>query len=274
MTTGNSDSVWYVYGIVPASLDGSCAPAGLDDASVTLESWPDHEVAALVSVLRGPTYEPATLEAKSGDVEWLSPRAVAHDRVLTWASDHAAVIPLPMFSLFSSADAVRAMLRDRGPHLDRTLKHIGDAREYALRVYRVDSEMLDTITDLSDRLRDLAASAAKASPGQRYLLERKLDAEKRSEMRNVTQRLMDETVAALSAHAVDCERSAIPRVTDAESNRGTMVLNASFLVAPSRFRDFQEALSAIVTARQQGFRFDFTGPWPPYHFVNEHANVT
>ena len=42
---------------------------------------------------------------------------MAHDRVLTWASDRGAVVPLPMFSLFSGADAVRAMLDARSGQL-------------------------------------------------------------------------------------------------------------------------------------------------------------
>jgi hypothetical protein len=49
-----------------------------------------------------------------------------------------------------------------------------------------------------------------------------------------------------------------------------MVLNAAFLVAPDALPDFQRTLTAIVEARDgQGFRFDFTGPWPAYHFVSE-----
>ncbi|MDQ2992651.1 MAG: GvpL/GvpF family gas vesicle protein, partial [Candidatus Eremiobacteraeota bacterium] len=76
----------------------------MDDARVSLQQ---HDgVGALVSQLDASVYAPDVLETSSGDVEWLSPRAVAHDLVLTWASDRGAVIPLPMFSLFSSGNAV------------------------------------------------------------------------------------------------------------------------------------------------------------------------
>lgn len=262
-------SLWYVYGIVPSDSLSASPPEGLDDTAVALEA---HDgVAALVSVLDSPDYDPAQLEAKSGEVEWLSPRAVAHDRVLTWASDHAPVVPLPMFSLFSGRDAVQAMLRDRGPQLERTLAHLGDAREYALRVYRVDAELLDVIPTLSPRLAELAASAAAASPGQRYLLERKLDGEKYAEIRVVTQRIVDDIVETLTAAARQIVRSPIPR-TESDASRGTMVLNAAFLVAPTHLEDYQRILTTFIATYGidgAGFRFDFTGPWPPYHFVNE-----
>jgi hypothetical protein len=270
MASTTSGPLWYVYGVVPASFAVATAPEGLDDASVTVERGESGDVSALVSRLDHPDYSPATLEERSGNVEWLSPRAMAHDRVLTWASDRGAVIPFPMFSLFSGERAVQTMLRDRATQLGATLTRIGASREYALRVYRVDAELLGAIPTLSPRLQELATNAANASPGQRYLLERKLEAEKRSEMRGVTQRIVDEIMGELRPSAQAMQRSPIPKVSDADAGRGTMVLNAAFLVAQTALAEFQRTLTKLVSERgTQGFRFDFTGPWPPYHFVNE-----
>lgn len=262
------DSIWYVYGIVPGEFASASVslPEGLDDARVAVERR--GELAALVSVLDGASYSPTGVEKNSGEVDWLSPRAVAHDRVLTWASDRGAVVPLPMFSLFSGRDAVCAMLDERAAQLSSALAKVKQGREYSLRVYRVDAELLDVIPEMSPRLHELAAQAANASPGQRYLLERKLDGEKRGEMRTVTQELVDRIVEQLDHHSVESMRSPIPRVTDRAAGSGTMVLNASFLVAPSALAEFQRTLTSIVeTHDQRGFRFDFTGPWPPYHFA-------
>ncbi len=269
MASTATKTIWYVYGIVPEATPMSSPPLGLDDAGVTLERHAG--VAALVSTLDADAYAPNSIEASSGDVEWLSPRAVAHDRVLTWASDHGAVIPLPMFSLFSGEEAVRNMLSDRATRLSATLERVGRGREYALRVYRVDAELMPAIATLSPRLGDMASAAASASPGQRYLLERKLEGEKRTEMRAVTQRIVDEIVQTLSTLALSSVKSPIPKAPTADgAARGTMVLNAAFLVAKDTLEDFQRMLSSLVDRHgRHGFRFDFTGPWPPYHFVNE-----
>lgn len=276
MTSSAVPPIWYVYGIVPADFPPSMSSSrGLDDADVTLEH-PDGGPAALVSVLDGARYEAAALEANSGDVDWLSPRAVAHDRVLTWASDHGPVVPLPMFSLFSGRDAVHAMLRERAAQLATTLERLAAGREYALRVYRVDRELLASITSLSPRLQQLAANAGAASPGQRYLLERKLEAEKRSELRAVTQRLVEEIVEALAGYSLGQVRSPIPRTADADTpgTSGVMVLNAAFFVASPAFENFQRTLTSLVeTHAAHGLRFDFTGPWPPYHFAGAGAEA-
>jgi hypothetical protein len=273
MASTNSNSLWYVYGVVDGEFSASVMPGGLDDAAVFVEPSENRKVAALVSCLDQPDYQPAALEERSGSVEWLSPRALAHDRVLTWASDHGAVVPLPMFSLFSGRPAVQTMLGDRTEQLAAALARIGTAREYALRVYRVDAELLAAVHTLSPKLEEMAATAASASPGQRYLLERKLEGEKRSEMRAVGQRIVDEIVAKLRSCARGLQRSPIPRVAEADAARGTMVLNAAFLVAPDALTGFQKTLTSIVDERgRQGFRFDFTGPWPPYHFASEPAD--
>jgi len=271
MSAPVAQSILYVYGIVSSEMPETTLPVGLDDADVALERH--DRIAALVSVLESDQYAPAALETNSGDVEWLSPRAVAHDRVLTWASDRGggAVVPLPMFSLFSGPQAVRAMLRERASQLASTLARVAKGREYALRVYRVDAELLAAVASLSPRLREMAKTAESASPGQRYLLERKLDGEKKVELRSLSQKIVEDIVNELRPQTLSVVRSPIPRVVEAESaTRGTMVLNVAFLVAPEQFEALQRTLTSLVARHgTHGFRFDFTGPWPPYHFVNE-----
>jgi hypothetical protein len=259
--------VCYVYGIVPSAIDLASAPPGVDDARVALEPWED--VAALMSAVDGEAYAPSSLERSTADVEWMSPRAVAHDRVLTWASDRGggAVIPLPMFSLFTGPAAVQQMLRERAPQLTEALQRVARGREYAVRVDRVDAELLESMTAFSPHLAELASKAAAATPGQRYLLERKLEDEKRAEMRGVTMEIADAIVGALTVYTIDAVKSPIPRVTDA-AGRGPLVLNAAFLVAADRLTAFQQAVTSLVEQHgARGFRFDFTGPWPPYHFA-------
>ena len=267
----SSNPIWYVYGIVPAGTPTSTLTVGLDNTAVALETF--DAICALVSALDAAPYEATAMETNSADLEWLGPRAVAHELVLTRASDAAAgaVVPLPMFSVFTSRDAVRTMLGERASQLSSTLQRVSEGREFALRVYRVDAELMESMPSLSPRLAELAQSAQAASAGQRYLLERKLAADKKSELRAVSQQVVDEIVSELGRHAAQHVRSAIPRVSDADTaTSGTMVLNAAFLVAPGALTEFQRTLTSLVERHDQhGFRFDFTGPWPPYHFVGE-----
>jgi hypothetical protein len=277
-----SPAVWYVYGVVPPTLDIARAPEGLEDAPLQLVR--EGPAAGLASMLDGARYAPEPLERSTENVEWLAPRAVAHDRVLTWASDRAAgaVVPFPMFSLFSSEDAVRGMLRDRTAQLAAALQRAAEGREYVLRVYRIDSELADVAVELSPRLAELQRTADSAAPGQGYLLRRKLDAERKTELRLIGERVARDAFDLLSALALAATESPTPHrpttVGSTPAERGTagaLVLDAAFLVTVKDFARFQREITSLVGKHERrGFHFDFTGPWPPYHFVQDVGGAT
>lgn len=259
-------SVWYVYGVAPAKGRLAQAPAGLDDAPV--ETISEAGVLAIASRLDMHAYAPDAVERGTAEMEWLAPRAVAHDRVLTWASDRLPVVPLPMFSLFTSDAAVRAMLRSRRTELQASLERASAGREYALRVYRLDDELRAVAAELSPRLAEMERAASAASPGQRYLLERKLEAERKAELHGVGARVAREIVETLRPFARDVvEGRIVPRAATG-TPENPLVLDAAFLISPDRLDQFRGELTTLVEQHaSRGFRFDFTGPWPPYHFV-------
>src|ERR1700737_1110839 len=102
-----SERLYYVYGVVGASAEIVTAPRGIDGGAVSL--IPSGDVAALSTSVSADSYAPDKVEALTADVEWVSERATAHDRVLTWASDLGPVIPFPMWTLFSDTKGVDSM---------------------------------------------------------------------------------------------------------------------------------------------------------------------
>ena len=256
----------YVYAVVPGdAIPSTTPPPGLDDASVRIIRAGN--VAALVSTLDRATYSNERLELLTSDVNELGPRAAAHDRVVTWASDQVAAVPLPLFSLFNDDQRVVEMLDTRALELGEALRRVGQGREYSLRVYRLDDALEASLTQLSPDIAAKTEALESASPGQRYLLERKLDKEKQSAVRQVGRDVATEIWNALKAKAVDSVSEPAPRGASGEI---PLVLNASFLVAHDGYDDFRTTLSHLIERYgSHGFRFDFTGPWPAYHFVGQ-----
>ena len=259
----------YVYGVGGASIETATAPTGIDGGPVTVISSGD--VAALATSVSAEDYAPDRVESLTADVDWVSERAMAHDRVLTWASDNGAVIPLPMWTLFRDAKAVKAMLSKRMPELQQTFARIADGREFIVRVYVQPGVLKDRLGEHNSELTALEAEAAKATPGQKYLLERKIESLRRDAGRDVSAKVASEVHDALRPVSMDTIREQ-PVNSGAPREQGRAVLNASFLVAPKRVGEFQRALTAMVNKYEpSGFKFDFTGPWPPYHFVGERS---
>jgi hypothetical protein len=263
-----SDHVLYVYGITSPTLSLAGAPSGIDDAVVALER--EGEVAALVSVVDATRYAAHEVEQRAGDVEWVGPRAVAHDAVLTWASDAGGVIPFPMFTFFGSAESLRAMLGERASALASTLARVSPGQEYTVRVFRLDAELAPHLSAMSEPVAALELQAREATPGQRYLLERKAEGERRSELRRIGAAVARETFEALAARSMAAVRDPLPASGAADEARGSAVLDASYLVARNDVEAFRRELSTIAARHEgRGFRFEFTGPWPPYHFVRD-----
>jgi gas vesicle protein GvpL/GvpF len=259
----------YVYGVVGSSIETATAPKGIDGGAVNL--IPNGDVAALATSVSADDYAPDKVEALTADIDWVSQRAAAHDRVLTWASDAGAVIPFPMWTLFRDAKGVKGMLSKRMKELGQTFHRIADGREFIVRVYVQPGVLKGHLGLHSAELTALEAEAAKASPGQKYLLERKIENVRRDAGRDVTTKVATEIHDALRAASIETVREQ-PVNAGAPREQGRAILNASFLVAPPRVVDFQRALTAMVNKYEPtGFKFDFTGPWPPYHFVGETA---
>jgi hypothetical protein len=259
----------YVYGVVGASIETATAPTGIDGGPVTLIS--SRDVAVLATSVSAEDYAPDRVESLTANVDWVSERAMAHDRVLTWASDNGAVIPLPMWTLFRDAKAVKAMLSRRMPELRQTFARVADGREFIVRVYVQPGVLKNRLSEHSSELTALEAEAAKATPGQKYLLERKIENLRRDAGRDVAAKAASEIHDALRPVSMDAVLEQ-PVNSGAPREQGRAVLNASFLVAPTRVVEFQRALTAMVNKYEpSGFKFDFTGPWPPYHFVGERS---
>jgi hypothetical protein len=204
-------------------------------------------------------------------VDWVSERAMVHDRVLTWASDNGPVVPFPMWTLFRDSAAVNAMLSKRSAELRQTFARLGSGREFIVRVYVQTDALMQNLNTHVGELREVEEEAAHASPGQKYLLQRKLEGLRRDAGRGVAGKAAAEIFDSLKACAMDTVREQ-PVNSGAPREQGRAILNASFLVAPSRLVEFQRALTAMVEKYEaSGFKFDFTGPWPPYHFVGERS---
>lgn len=253
--------------------------SGIDDGAVSLVHDDGGAGARRMSMLVSPVdasaYSPSEVESRVAQLEWLAPRAEAHDRVVTAAADALAVIPLPIFSLFRDEAAVRGALADRRDELRRVFGRLRDAREYTVRLYRDDAALTAALASLSPRVKELEDSASHASPGQRYLLQRKLEEERRAELRRVSAEIARATFDALAQIARAAVREPLPAAiagaeASGEAATRPAILNASFLVADERIGDFRRELSTIIADREPaGIRVEFTGPWPAYHFARD-----
>lgn len=259
-----SGQIEYVYGIVPAGTKLIAAPPGLDERPVRKVVEGGH--AALVSSLDAGEYAAELIDQRAADLEWLGPRARAHDAVITWANDPGPAVPLPMWTLFTSEEGVCGMLAARAPELRDTMRRIAGADEYSLRVFAKPAEVRASLESIAPEIGEAQRALESAPPGQRYLLERKLEAQKKELLRSAAESVATRIYEDVRAVAADAVLESLPRASAVAEAQA--VLNAVFLVPRDGFEEFRRRVSEVVAGhKDRGFHFEFTGPWPAYHFV-------
>ncbi len=266
-----SGSIYYVYGALAEPETRAAWPAGIEEGAVEL--IPGDGISAIATAVDADLYEPSRIEQLTGDMDWVRDRAIAHDRILSFASDLAPVVPFPMWNLFRDVASVRSMLQTRHDELLSVVARVRTAREYTVRVFIRPSVLEQHVSTHDSALADLERQSAAASPGQAYLLGRKMEKARKDATRRAAADVAAQINAALSAAS---EESVAERTGAAgpASERGYAVLNASFLVDNSRLTEFRRILTTLIGRySESGFQFDFTGPWPPYHFAGGRADL-
>lgn len=222
-------------------------------------------LAAVVSTVPLDVYGEGALAERLSDATWTATRALRHERVAEHFARHAAVVPLRFGAIYLRREGVAAMLAERAGQLRELLARLSGREEWGLNVYVERARLREEVTRVSARLREMVARAEGATPGQAYLLRKKIEGLRDEEARAETRRLASEAETRLDAA---CDGVARLRVLKDEANeQGELAARLAFLVRRKGFESFRaeaERLAAEYTPL--GFRFELTGPWPAYNF--------
>lgn len=258
-------SVMYLYGFVPEGTD--MPPGGLlgvADAEVERIDGPGFGV--VVSRVESEEYSPEALEQNCADVEWMAEQGLSHEQVVAWFVDHAAILPSRLLTLFSGEESVRAMAERESDRIRDELGRLAGLREWDLRVGHDAQRLLEHLGEISEEVGRLDREIEAASPGKRFLLEKKRKDLARTEGRDAARRMARDLLDSLRPLA----REVVTLDPPADATPTT--LSAAFLVD----RDGEAALGdAVADARARleplGLTISITGPWAPYRFMHEHG---
>ena len=193
------------------------------------------------------------LASRLSDLDWVSRAAVAHDAVVERFLTADAVLPMKVFTIFTSDDRALAQTRSDWERIEALLRGVTGQVEWGLRL------MFD------QRQAPAAEAPPSAASGRSYLL-----AKQRHQTATVatTRRVRQRTagvVTALAAIARDVRQRPL---TTAATSGSRLLLDAAFLVPRTRERRFRQAV-AQQTRRlaPEGYAVHLSGPWPPYSFI-------
>src|SRR5205085_11811390 len=95
----------------------------------------------------------------------------------------ASVVPLRFGTIYLKRERVEEMRAERGGKLIPIIERLCGREEWGLNLYLDRAKLLENIVTLSTHLRELAKQADAASPGQAYLLRKKIKSLRETEAR-------------------------------------------------------------------------------------------
>jgi hypothetical protein len=244
----------YIYCVVRSARKPAAAtvPSGLPGAERPAPVKLDDRLWMVTASVPLERYGSGPLEEALRDLDWVASSALAHEAVVEHFArvPGAAVIPMTLFTMFSTDARAAAEMRKRRPQLERVFDRIEGCEEWGIRV-----------------LRDTAASPRRDESGPvsgtAFLAARKQARDASREAAATAATAADQAFDSLAGIARESRRR-----TDGTAGGVASLLDAAFLVPTrqrSRFRTAAKRLARGVAAR--GAAMTLTGPWPPYSFV-------
>jgi gas vesicle protein GvpL/GvpF len=268
---------FYVYCVgerdALAPLFDAALPEAIEEGA-GLEAVEAAGLSAVVSAVPLEVYGEGALAERLTDATWMATRALRHERVAEHFARRAVVVPLRFGVIYLRSERVAAMLEERAAQFRELLARLVGREEWGLNVYVERARLREEVTRLSARLSEMAARADASTPGQAYLLRKKIEGLRDEEARVETRRIAREIEETLAAA---CDGAVRLRVLKDEANeQGELAARLAFLVRSDAFDDFRAAAERLAAEYTPlGFRFELTGPWPAYNFavVEEESQV-
>jgi len=205
-------------------------------------------------------YGEAAIRRGLGDLDWVSRAAVAHESVVEAFIGATAVLPMKLFTLFTSDERALAHMRHDQRRIEGLVRRLADHVEWGVRVV-----LNPAGRDGKAKTRADVTQSRPGRAGIAYLNAKRAQrdaARKRAGHARAT-------AAALYRKLSRRSRAAKRRAPgELPAHGGPLLLDAAFLVPRAESRAF----SAAARREQRelgrhGYGLTLTGPWPPYSFV-------
>ena len=236
----------YVYCVIEASAPLRFGPIGIGTARSEVYTVHYRNLAAVVS------------DAPNEVLDSTRDHVLAHERVNETVMREHTVIPMSFGTIFKTRDDIVELMRSAAEAFGDVLDKMQNKLEFGLKVLW-DREQ--AIRELESEDEDIGRLKQEISTqkGPTYfarmqygrLVDAALQARSERYVAAILDQLRDVSVAS--------------RINKPIGDK--MIMNAAFLISRSQEAAFDASVKSIAS-RFDKLTFKYTGPWPPYNFVN------
>ena len=197
------------------------------------------------------------------DLQWVGSRAMAHEAVIERFLAARAVLPMKLFTLFTSDERALNHVTRHARRIARVLARVDRQLEWGVRL--TFDQRTSTGAD-GHTPRAKATAARRKETGSAYLT-RKKDQRDRSRLRLAQARSAGERwYRSMARQATAAHRR---KAMEQAASGSRLIVDAAFLVPARRATAFRaEVRRQARDLSAAGVAVALTGPWPPYNFVS------
>jgi Mg2+ and Co2+ transporter CorA len=237
----------YVYCVIEAREPHDFGPIGIGEAG-RVYTVHFQNLAAVVSDTPIRIYDP-TRE-----------NVLAHELVNEAVMREHTVIPVSFGTIFRTDNDIVELLRSTYQAFDDVLQKMKNKIEFGLKVLWDRDRVVARLEESDEEIRRLKHEITGNAQSSTYFARMQLG------------RLVEAGLERAAAqYVMDIHESLRPVAVASRSNKpigDRMMMNAAYLVDRAREQEFDEAVRALSRKYEDLLSFKYTGPWPPYNFVN------
>jgi Gas vesicle synthesis protein GvpL/GvpF len=238
----------YVYGIVEAKESTAFGKIGIGGQGDMVYTVNYQDIAAVVSKTSVYIFDP-TRE-----------NALAHEHVIETVMKNYTIIPMSFGTVFRTDDDIREVLKSIYTSLKDVLHQMSGKLEFGLKVNWDRDQIVEELTHADEEIRQFHQEITRKHLQSTYLARMQLG------------RMIDKALVERSSQYVreiyESLRSVCVASRDNQPIGDKMIMNAAFLVDRNREAEFDQIVNKIARKYGKRLKFKYTGPWPPYNFVN------
>lgn len=238
----------YVYAIIESVEPRSFGNIGIGGRSDKVYSVHHGGLAAVVSDTPVIIYDP-TRE-----------NVLAHENVNEAVMKDFTVIPMSFGTVFRTREDVIEFLKHTSDALHQVLGKMKGKIEFGLKVNWDTQAVLQEVESEREDIRLLKGEIAAKQMTSTYFA--------RMQLGRLVEQAMDEKATGYVTEVYDALRDHAVASRQNKAIGDKMILNAAFLVERERASQFEKKVQEIAGKYEGRLRFLFTGPWPPYNFIN------
>jgi len=170
------------------------------------------------------------------------------------------IIPMSFGTVFRTDDDIRQVLKSIYSSLKDVLKQMAGKLEFGVKVNWDRDQIIDELQQHDEELRKFHQEIVRKQLQSTYFA--------RMQLGRMIDKALAERATLYVREIYEALRSCCVASRDNQPIGDKMIMNAAFLVERKREAEFDAVVNKLAKKYGKRLKFKYTGPWPPYNFVN------